>query len=92
VYGACRAVAAAPGGGVRTLCTNHFEWDGGDSTMVGHASGVFKAGSALAFKISIVGGIGKWQGAHGEDLEFKFDPKSGAGGGKIVLYCLDGRC
>ncbi|KAI8476495.1 MAG: hypothetical protein J3K34DRAFT_401521 [Monoraphidium minutum] len=93
LYGTCRAVGAAPGGGVRAACTKHYEWDGGATAMVAHSTEVFKGGGApVNARIMIVGGIGKWQGAHGEDLEFTYDPKTGQGSGKILLYCLDGRC
>jgi hypothetical protein len=36
--------------------------------------------------------LGRGQGAHGEDSDFKYDARGGAGSGKIVLNCLDGVC
>lgn len=96
LHASCDAVGPAGGGAVRVLCTKHYEWDGGASVMVAHATELYKPGSPVTGPVTgpvtVVGGIGRWQGAHGEDLEFKFDPKTGRGGGKIVLYCLDGRC
>lgn len=88
----CRAVAALGGGAFRVLCTKHYEWDGGATVMVAHSTEVYKAGAPMTAKVSVVGGIGRWQGAHGEDLDYQYDPRSETGGGKIVLYCLDGVC
>jgi hypothetical protein len=92
VTGSCRVVAVAGDGTARALCSRHFEWDGGASVMVTQSTEFLRPDGAQEGKLMILGGIGKWQGAHGEDLEFKYDAKTGAGGGKIVLYCLDGVC
>jgi len=59
--------------------------------MIVHSTETLRQG-VLQGKLAILGGIGKWQGAHGEDLEFRFDQKAGSGSGRIVLYCLDGVC
>jgi hypothetical protein len=41
----------------------------------------------------VAGGIGaNWEGAHGEDVSYVYNPKTGRGSGKIELFCLKGRC
>ena len=42
--------------------------------------------------VVFAGGIGRWEGAHGEDMDFFYDPVKQTGGGKIVLTCLKGVC
>ncbi|GBF90165.1 hypothetical protein Rsub_03298 [Raphidocelis subcapitata] len=90
-YGACAIVAVAPGGAARALCQLHFEWDGGASVMYVQGTLTHSAGGPLSGRLAVLGGIGRWQGAHGEDGDFSYDGKAG-GGGKIVLNCLDGVC
>lgn len=38
------------------------------------------------------GGIGQWEGAHGVDESYSYDPARGRGSGKIILTCLKGVC
>lgn len=77
----------------RAVCQKHFEWDGGASAMfVTSTDTLSRGGSLVTGRLAILGGIGRWQGAHGEDTGFKFDWAARSGGGKIVLNCLDGVC
>lgn len=84
-------MAVAPSGDARALCQKTYEWDGGASAMYVSSVDTLTRGGALSGRQAVLGGIGRWQGAHGEDLEFKFSPGAG-GSGKVVLYCLDGVC
>lgn len=77
----------------QAVCSVHLLWDGGASSMVAQlAAAVDRAGGGVSGRLVVLGGIGRWQGAHGEDSGFAFSGRSGGGGGRIVLNCLDGVC
>ena len=90
--GSCPIADVDADGGARALCTIHYEWDGGATARVAHGNLQLRGANALSGRLAIVGGIGRYQGAHGEDLGFVFDGKAGRGSGNIKLYCLDGVC
>eukprot|EP00878_Enallax_costatus_P003129 GHUV01003328.1.p1 GENE.GHUV01003328.1~~GHUV01003328.1.p1 ORF type:complete len:179 (+),score=19.76 GHUV01003328.1:411-947(+) len=75
-----------------SVCTKHYDWLDG-STMTAHATEIIGPdNNPIKGRLVIAGGIGRWEGAHGEDINYMYDPASGKGSGKIVLYCLKGVC
>jgi len=73
------------------MCTKHLDWTDG-STMTAHSTEMITPGKPVSAKMVVAGGIGRWEGAHGEDMDFFYDPDKQTGGGKIVLTCLKGVC
>jgi hypothetical protein len=48
--------------------------------------------AACLLILAAAGGIGQWEGAHGVDETYSYDPARGRGTGKIILTCLKGMC
>jgi hypothetical protein len=96
VAGHCHVVSvsrdAADAG--KAICTLHFDFADG-SAMTAHATAPYRAGGALSARLVLAGGIGRWEGAHGQDVAFNWAPSRGGGGGgsgRIELFCLKGVC
>ncbi|WIA23620.1 hypothetical protein OEZ85_000326 [Tetradesmus obliquus] len=90
--GHCHIVAKQSDREWVAVCTKHYDWFDG-STMTAHATEtVGPDNKRITEKLVIAGGIGQWEGAHGVDESYTYDPARGRGSGKIILTCLKGVC
>eukprot|EP00877_Chromochloris_zofingiensis_P011033 jgi/Chrzof1/6183/Cz17g14180.t1 len=90
VAGHCHVVKSGGSGNI-AACTKHYDFADG-SSMTGHATETINGNAVIKARHVIAGGIGQWEGAHGEDVAYSYNPATATGSGKIVLTCLKGVC